>query len=254
MNDASPSVDGKPQHVNATWLRPWRVVAVTAVTCALLICAVLAAEGHSAAARWILVGLSTALAASSSIPSIRAVLADPASLQPVTWGLWAALTALAALASALSGDWPSAIFSLVGTATCATITIVVLRVGQHTFGALDATCAALAIVGLVAWQTLHQPDLAIFAACAGDLAALTPTIVHAWQRPHEEPTASFALIAAGGLCTAAAAWGHWTVTALAYPLYVALSTGTVAAFTLRQRPMGLNLPATPAADISGGAA
>ena len=194
---------------------------------------VLATTGHPSPARWLLIGLGAALGAASAIPSIRAVAADPASLRPVTWAIWAALTVLAAVASARSGDWPSAIFALVGTATCTTVAIVVLRRGSHTFTWLDGICLTLGVAGLVAWQTLHQPDWAVLMACAGDLAALTPTIVHAWQRPHEEPTLTFALIAVGGLCTAAAAWGHWSVTALAYPLYVTASTGAVALLTLR---------------------
>jgi hypothetical protein len=230
VSDTSPAATGTPPR--SRWRYPVTAIPVVGLAAA----AALASGGHGSHARWLLIALSTVLAAGSAIPSIRAVIADPASLQPVTWGIWALLTGLAAGASAVSGDWPSAIFSAVGTITCATVTVVVVRVGDHTFTRIDATCLTLGTAGLIGWQTLHQPPLAVLAACAGDLAALTPTIVHAWQRPHEEPTASFALIAAGGLLAAAAAWGDWTITALAYPIYVAASTGLVALLTLRRPP------------------
>lgn len=52
---------------------------------------------------------------------------------------------------------------------------------------------------------------------------------------NEEPSAPFALIATGDLCATAAVWEQWTITALAYPLYVAASTGAVALPAPRHR-------------------
>ncbi len=48
--------------------------------------------------------------------------------------------------------------------------------------------------------------------------------------------ATLLLIAAGGACAGLAAWGDLSVTALAYPLYVAVSMGAVAVLTLRPAP------------------
>ncbi len=244
MNDALADIPPGPSRPETATPRRRRTAAMPAAGLAAVSTAaglavaatvvVLAAAGHGPAARWLLTAASVALGAASAIPSIQAIAADPASLRPVTWGVWTALTTMAALASATHGDYPSAIFSLVGTTTCATVTLIALRRGRHALTRLDALCLLLAITGLAGWQTLRQPDLAVLAACAGDLAALTPTIAHAWLQPHEEPAATFALIATGGLCAAAAAWGHWTITALAYPLYVAASTSAVALLASRR--------------------
>jgi hypothetical protein len=208
----------------------WQIAAAGMLAVALLTAVFLAATGQSAATRWLLVAAGAALGVASGVLSIL----NPDPPQPVTWGIWAALTVLAAIASAQAGDWPSAVFALVGTATCTAVTIAGLRAGQRVVTSLNAVCLLLGIAGLAAWQTLHQADLAVLAACAGDLAALTPVIVQTWRAPRSVPTVAFALLAAGGLCTTAAAWGHWTITAIAYPLYVAASTGTVALLTLRR--------------------
>jgi hypothetical protein len=206
--------------------------------------------GHPDAGRLVLVLLSTGLSASSAIPSILASRADPASLEPATWAIWSVLTAVGAVASAVSGDYPSAVFAAVGAVTCGAVAAVSLRQGRRMLTPGNGVCVLIAAAGLYGWLTADQPSVAVLAACVGDLAALYPTIRHAWQHPDQEPTATYVLIAAGGLCTVAAAWGHWTVTAIAYPLYVTASTGTVALLTLR-RP---NPSTTPAIEPTAGTA
>jgi hypothetical protein len=77
-------------------------------------------------------------------------------------------------------------------------------------------------VGLVLWQVLDIPGIAVVAACVIDFIGLVPTLVHSWRAPQEETGLTYGLIAAGGVCAALAAWGTWTVTAVAYPINVAI--------------------------------
>lgn len=237
-----------PSVVPGGWWRRWWPWMVTA-TVGLSIAAGLRLGGHPNVAVLVLILLSTGLSASSAIPSILASRADPASLEPVTWAIWCALTATAGVASAVKADYPSAVFAAVGTATCGGVAIVSLRRGRRTFSAANAVCCLIAAAGVIGWLTADRASVAVLAACLGDLAALFPTIRHAWQHPDQEPTATFVLIAGGGLCTAGAAWGQWTVTALAYPLYVAASTAAVAVLTLRRPPTSV-APAPPIASAA----
>jgi hypothetical protein len=141
---------------------------------------------------------------------------------------------MAATASASGGDWPAAVLAGVGTAATATIVAVGWRTGVRDTGKFDVACALLVAAGLATWWYTNNPGTAVLMACLVDLVGLAPTLAHVWTHPKEESTAAYALIAAGGLCSVLAAWGTWTITAMAYPVYVTVSTGAVAALTLRR--------------------
>jgi hypothetical protein len=184
--------------------------------------------------------LGTALGAAGTVPYLLATVRGSTRPRIVTWLTWSLLTAVAGAASASAGDYPAAAFSLVGTLATALVVAVGLRYGDRSVTRLDAACLALVLAGFVLWIVLDLPGIAVAAACLIDFVGLVPTLVHGWRRPREETPVTFALIAAGGLATAAAAWGTWTVTALAYPLYVAVSMGTCwAVVVLRGRGAGV---------------
>lgn len=204
---------------------------------------VMSAGAVSGSWRFGLVVASSLLATCSTLPYIREIMRGTTKPRLVTWGTWSLLTAMAGVASASVGDYPSAVFSFVGTVATAAVVAVGLRFGDWAFGGLDAVCLTLVIVGVVAWRALDQPGLAVLAACLIDFVGLVPTAVHAWRHPEQETPVTFVLIAAGGACAGLAAWGDLSVTALAYPVYVAVSMGAIAVLTLRPASV-----ATPAPD------
>jgi hypothetical protein len=197
--------------------------------------------------RIVLTVLGTALGAASTVPYLLATVRGSTRPRIVTWLTWSLLTGVAGAASASASDYPAAAFSLVGTLATALVVAAGLRYGDRTVTRLDAACVALVLVGFVLWIALDLPGIAVAAACLIDLVGLVPTLVHGWRRPHEETPVTFALIAAGGLCAAVAAWGTWTVTALAYPVYVALSMGACwAVVVLRGRAAEVTAYGPPA--------
>ena len=172
-----------------------------------------------------LVVISTCLSASSSVPTIRDTVRRRSQPRVVTWLTWSLLTGVAGAASLSSGDYPAAAFSLIGTLTTAAVAIAGLRYGDRSIGRLDVVCLALVAAGFVLWRVFNHAGIAVLAACVIDGIGLVPTLVHAWRRPREETPSTYALIAAAGGCATLAAWGTWTVTAVAYPLYVLVSMG-----------------------------
>lgn len=213
-----------------------RAVIATAVT--VVVAALIVACAAGLPLRAALIGCSAVLGTSSGIPVIRDTLRGRARPALVMWATWCALTALAGIASATNGDWPSAVFALAGTATTGTVVAVALRGSRVALTVLDRVCAALIVPGLAGWLLLDVPAIAVVTACLIDAVGVVSAIPHLWRHPDQQPTATFALIAAGGLCAAGAAWGTWTVTALAYPIYVAVSTAAMAGLTLRRPPAG----------------
>ncbi len=178
--------------------------------------------------RIVLTALSAVLGAASTVPYLLATFRRTTVPRIVTWLTWSLLTAVAGAASASAGDYPSAAFSLVGTVATGLVVVAGFRYGDRSLTRLDVVCLALVLTGFVLWITLALPGIAVAAACIIDFIGLVPTLVHGWRRPREETPSTFVLIAAGGLCAAAATWGTWTVTALAYPSYVAMSMGSCA--------------------------
>jgi hypothetical protein len=182
-----------------------------------------------------LVVLSTLLSAASTVPYIIATAKHQTQPRVVTWLTWALLTAVGGAASASAGDYPSAAFSLIGTVATTAVVIAGLRYGDRTFGRIDVTCLILVLVGFGLWLILNVPGIAVAAACVIDFIGLVPTLAHAWRRPYEETAVTYALIAAGGAAATAAAWGTWTITAVAYPIYVLLSMGVCSVVVVLRR-------------------
>jgi hypothetical protein len=198
-----------------------------------------------------LVVLSTMLSASSTIPYLAATARHETRPRIVTWLTWALLTGVGGAASASVGDYPSAAFSFIGTAVTAAVVIAGLRYGDLAFTWLDGVCLTLVVAGLALWLGLSIPGIAVFAACVIDFVGLVPTLVHGWRRPDEETAITYALIAAAGGVATAAAWGTWTVTAIAYPIYVSVSmTACWVIVLLRQRTQPNNTVGGASADAS----
>jgi hypothetical protein len=187
------------------------------------------------ALRVALILLSSVLGTSSTVPYIVATVRRNTRPKLVTWGTWSALTAVAGAASASTGDYPSAAFSLVGTAATAAVVVAGVRFGDRQVSRLDLVCLAGVVTGFALWRTLDLPGIAVLAACVIDCVGLVPTLVHGWRRPDEETALTYGAIAAGGVFATLAAWGTWTVTAVAYPIYVAVSMGLCCALILARR-------------------
>jgi hypothetical protein len=170
-----------------------------------------------------LVVLSTLFSATATVPYLVATAKRQTRPRIVTWLTWALLTAVGGAASASVGDYPSAAFSFIGTVVTSAVVIAGLRYGDRTFGRLDVVCFVLVVGGFGLWLLLDLPGIAVGAACVIDFIGLVPTLAHAWRSPHEETAVTYAFFAAGGAAATAAAWGTWTVTAVAYPIYVLAS-------------------------------
>jgi len=198
-----------------------------------------------------LVVLSTVLSAASTVPYLVATAKRVTRPRVVTWLTWALLTAVGGAASASVGDYPSAAFSFIGTLVTTAVVVAGLRYGDRAFGRLDIACFALVAVGFALWLLLDVPGIAVAAACVIDFIGLVPTLAHAWRSPHEETAVTYALIAAGGGAATAAAWGTWTVTAVAYPLYVLVSMAICwAIVVLRPTPGGAMTSGVTSADVT----
>jgi hypothetical protein len=197
-----------------------------------------------------LVILSTLLSASSTLPYIVSTVKHVTHPRVVTWVTWALLTGVAGAASASAGDYPSAAFSFIGTFVTAAVVVAGLRYGDRSFAWLDGVCLGIVGVGLGLWLGLDAPGIAVFTACIIDFVGLVPTLVHAWRRPTEETAITYALIAVAGGVASFAAWGTWTVTAIAYPIYVFVSMGACWAIIVVRQSARASAAPMPAVSVA----
>lgn len=169
--------------------------------------------------------LGSLLAVAGTVPYIIDTVKKKAKPRIVSWFTWALLTGIAAAAAFSDGQFSAGLFALAGTLATGTVVIVGWRYGDRSFTRLDITCQASVLVGVALWMTFNSPAIAVWGAIIIDFVGFIPTFKHAWEKPQEETPVFFgAVFVAGALSTAAAVpVGGWTVTSVAYPLYVALS-------------------------------
>lgn len=167
----------------------------------------------------VLVILSSIFTVVSAIPYIIEIVRGTTKPRVVSWLTWSVLTGIAGIASYVDGQYPAAI--LMFFATIETLLIVILgwKHGDRKIERFDIVCLVGALIGIILWQVFNSPAIAVVAAVSIDLIGGLPTIVHSWQKPHEETWLTFFLAFLGGLCTVLAI-SEWTVTSVAYPLYI----------------------------------
>ncbi len=182
--------------------------------------------------------LGSLVAAAGTVPYIIETVQKKAKPRVVSWFTWALLTGLAGAAALADGQIAAALFAFAGTLATSAVVIAGWRYGDRSFTKLDIACMVGVAAGLALWLSFDSPALAIWGAIVIDLVGFVPTYVHAWKKPNEETPLFFAMAGAGGLLSTIAAVpvGGWTVTSVAYPLYVALSMAACLAILLIRTP------------------
>lgn len=174
------------------------------------------------------------ISAAGTIPYIVETIKGKTKPRLVTWATWSALTGVAAAGAFSDGQISSGIFALLGSLATGSIVAAGLRYGDRSFSTIDIACLVAVAAGIALWLTSSNPSIAVWTAIAVDFAGFIPTLKHAWQKPHEETASTFMLVGVGGVITVAAvaSAGAWSVTAIGYPLYVALSMAACSAVIL----------------------
>ena len=197
--------------------------------------------------------LGSLIAVAGTIPYIVETIRGNTKPRIVTWLTWALLTGVAGAASLSAGQLGAAVFALLGTVATTSVVLAGLRYGDHSFTTLDLACLAGVLIGLALWLSLDNPVFAIWAAILIDFVGLVPTFVHAWKQPTAETASAFVCVGVGGLITSAAiaSGGSFSVAALGYPLYAAVSMATVASVIVIRRKSVQLEPDHPVAELRG---
>ena len=185
------------------------------------LCAALVALAHPLPGWWTSVAI--ALHLSSNGQYAVAVVRRRARPNIVTWLLWG-LTPMVAVAAEID-DRPGpemAVTFVVGLGP-----LVVAAVAMHTdrsasrLTPFTVSCAAAAVVGIVAWQITAGPTLAVAFCILADVLATLPTLRKVVGDPNSEHAPPY-LLAMLAMLIALGTVEHPGFTAYGFPLYVLL--------------------------------
>lgn len=169
-----------------------------------------------------------------SIPYIIDIHNKRAHPHVLSWIGWSFITALGASAMMAEGaTWSSAIV-WANTAMCFAIALyaVVRKAGVWSTTKYDYLFFVFGFLGLILWQTLNMPVLAIVFAIFADISFGLPTIIKAYKNPNSETRLVWIASAISGTLGIFAI-SNFGFHEAAYPLYLFIYDFTMFLIVLR---------------------
>lgn len=169
-----------------------------------------------------------------ALPYIRDIIQKTVRPHVLSWLGWGCITALGASAMMAEGSTWVAVIVFANTISCFFIVFLSIlnRVGvwQTTF--FDWLFFGMGVMGLLLWQTLHMPVLALVCAIIADLAFGIPTIIKTYQDPASETPFVWIMASISGMLSmlTISVWAFYEV---AYPLYLLLFDSLVLLLVLK---------------------
>jgi hypothetical protein len=178
--------------------------------------------------------LSILLPLLSPIPYILSILRGEAKPHRTTRLVILATTVLTTLSLIIQHDNTAIWLSLVSTIQAIIIFTLSIKYGMGGWSRRDITCLAIAGIGILAWQTTHNPAMAVYFSVLADFIGMLPTIIKTYHYPHTELWYFFAIDTLAGICNLLA-MKQYTIQAVIFPLYIVCINGAIAILALRNR-------------------
>lgn len=109
-----------------------------------------------------------------------------------------------------------------------------LRFGMGGRNRLDFICLAIALCGIILWQTTGSSLLALYASIMADFAGYIPALIKTYRFPRTEDWRFYALDCLAG-CFAGLAVGNFAPAMLAYPLYIFVINAAMVSFIVTRQ-------------------
>ncbi len=178
--------------------------------------------------------LSSFLILIGAIPYIKDIFKKQVHPHVLSWLGWGLITGLGAAAMYADGSTWMAVIVFANTIACLSIVFfsVIRRVGVWETSHFDWFFFAMGLIGVVLWQTLDMPVLALICAMIADFAFGVPTIIKSYKNPETETP--FVWIAA----TLSGFFSLFAIEVvafheIAYPVYLLLFDSTVLLLVLK---------------------
>ncbi|MEK7194585.1 MAG: hypothetical protein AAB660_02770 [Patescibacteria group bacterium] len=178
--------------------------------------------------------LSSAFVLLGALPYIRDIHKGKAHPHVLSWLGWTFITLLGARAMFAEGStWVVAI--LVANALNSLVIAgysVIKKVGVWSTGVYDYVFFGLGVLGLILWQTLNMPIVALICAILADLFFGIPTIIKTYKNPTTETPFVWITASISGLLSLFAIQ-VFVFHEVAYPLYLFIYDSIVLLLVLK---------------------
>ena len=169
-----------------------------------------------------------------ALPYIRDITQKSVKPHVLSWLGWGCITALGASAMVAEGSTWVALIVFANTISCFFIVLLSIlnRVGVWQTTLFDWLFFGMGLIGILLWQTLHMPLLALVCAIIADLAFGIPTIIKTYQDPDSETPFVWIMATVSGVLSmfTISVWAFYEV---AYPLYLFLFDSLVVLLVLK---------------------
>ena len=175
------------------------------------------------------------LIAGSFIPYIRDILKADTEPHVYTWFIWSVTQAIAAYAI-LEGN--GGLFAALSVASGAILSFVVflmsLKHGTKNISDFDTVTLIIALMAIVMWWELDQPEWAIVAIALIDLLGFLPTFRKTWHEPKSESSFAWVLFLLGNMA-ALLALSTYSIMTSFYIITMIIASVVLVALTLRKK-------------------
>lgn len=166
--------------------------------------------------------VSLVISIAGVIPYIIQILRGHVRPERMTWFVWSVILALAVWSYHASGATDSVWF-LVGD-LLVTVFVFILAIWKGVGGwtRKDMWYLLIAASGLLLWQVVSNPVLALCGVLLADIMALLPTLTKALKDPFSESATTFGFSSVASLLGVVAV-AEWNLMLLFYPFYLFLA-------------------------------
>lgn len=169
-----------------------------------------------------------------AIPYIRDIFKKQVHPHVLSWLGWGLITGLGAAAMYADGSTWMAVIVFANTVACLSIVLfaVIRRVGVWKTSHFDWFFFLMGLLGVVLWQTLDMPVLALICAMVADFAFGVPTIIKTYKKPETETPSVWVAATLSGFFSLFAIEAI-AFHEIAYPVYLLLFDTTVLLLVLK---------------------
>ena len=164
-----------------------------------------------------------------------------------SWLIWSCVATLAATSSWQAGATGPLAGAAMNAAGCVAILVLALRYGSFARNHTDASCLAVAAVGVVGWSLSDDPAIGLVLFLGADACGAIPTIRNVLVDPARESVAGWVILALAGVAAVCSvepqqwvwSWigfGHWGGAVYVASVNIAVSTSILLVRLARTAP------------------
>jgi hypothetical protein len=135
--------------------------------------------------------VAVALTFVAYIPYYRDIIVGKIHPHIYTWSIWGLITSLLVILQVRGGAGSAVWVTASAGLLCIGVAVLSIKNGKKNITVTDTIVAILALIAIVFWLVVKQPELATIMVITADMLGFMPTIRKTWHKPHSESIALY---------------------------------------------------------------